>query len=104
MKILKKIKNMFTKEHNATKIKKLTLDEMVEYINKEYHFILYDENLISEIYSKLLDYGNLSVIKEDQYKYIIELRIIDKDFGIDDVYNYEVTQKGIKRIQILDED
>ena len=100
MKILKKIKDMFNKKQES---KKLTLDEMVKYINKEYHFVLYDENLISEIYSKLIDYGTISVTKESKYKYIIELHIIDKDFGIDDVYNYEVTQNGMEKVQILDE-
>jgi len=81
----KRLKNVFT-----PKPKPLTLPEMLEYINKEYHFVQYDESLISEIYTKLLPYGDLKVIVEGQYKYTIE--ITDKK---NLVYAYEVTQTGI---------
>ena len=81
--MLKKIKKFF-----GFGPKKPTLNEMIEFINKEYHFNQHDENLISEIYTLLLDYGSINVIKKSEHRYILELTC-------DKIYTYEVTETGI---------
>ena len=108
LKIIGKIGNIFKrtpKVTKPTKPTKPTLTEMLEYINKEYHFNQYDENLINEIYSKLIEYGSVKVRKESKYKYIMELKVtLAADLSQAEVFNYEVTQKGLETIEILDED
>jgi len=78
--MFKKIKEFFKKDK---KEKKLTLKEMIDFINKEYHFNDFNEELIDEIYSLLLDYGEISVQKINNKKFLIILNeheyIVDKN-------------------------
>jgi hypothetical protein len=85
MGILDKIKSMFGFFKPVQN--KLTQEEMFNYINKEYHFTLFEESLVDEIYSKMIEYGSVKVKKESKYKYVVEVTN-------DKVTTYEITQKG----------
>ena len=74
MNIIQKIKSFFKK-----KPKRRTLNETIEYINRNYHFNDFNEELIDEIYSLLLDYGKVNVTKISVYKYILNLDIDGKN-------------------------
>jgi hypothetical protein len=91
---IKKILNYF-----KPKPKKLSLEEMVEKINKENHFENFDDNLISEIYTHFSEYGNVKVEKASEYKYYITIYQSDKDseeFSTD----FIVTEDGLKLVEI----
>jgi len=87
--LAKKLKNFFKPAP-----KKLTLMEMVSKINKENHFTEFDDNLVSEIYTALLDYGTPKVEKIETYKYYISLYEEFNDVG-KIVTEFEVTENGL---------
>jgi uncharacterized protein with von Willebrand factor type A (vWA) domain len=95
MNIINKIKSIFgsIEPVEPTPVK-LTQEEMVAHINKEYHFTVFEESLVDEIYSKMLDYGSIKVEKESKYKYVVE---VTNDEG---VVTYEITQSGFKISEI----
>ena len=70
MNILKKIIQKF-----KPKPKPLTLEETLEKISSSYHFNSFDENLISEIYSLLLQYGMVKVFKIHDASYVLEVTV-----------------------------
>jgi len=68
--MFKRIKKLFKKDK---KVEKLTLNEMIDFINRKYYFNDFNEELVDEIYSLLLDYGNITVQKIDNKKYLISI-------------------------------
>lgn len=86
-----------------TKPEKLTLMEIIAKINKDYHFTSFDENLINEIYSILLDYGSMTVVKEEKYKYTLCLYQIITD-NIDSKVELEISENGLYFKEDLNED
>jgi hypothetical protein len=89
MSIISKIKGLFT---TKPKVIKLTQTEMVDFINKEYHFTLFEESLVDEIYSKMIEYGSVKVKKESKYKYVVEVTN-------DKVTTYEISESGFSKVE-----
>ncbi len=91
-------KKLFWKILNFNKpIKTRTLDETIEFINKSYHFNEYDENLVSEIYTLLLPYGDVNVVKNDEHDYFISVISTDLEASeVSTVKTFTLVQDGLK--------
>lgn len=79
------LKNFFNKFRSK---KKPTLNEMIEHINKEYHFNDFNDTLIDEIYSLLLNYGSIKIAKNDEQDFTLQINEL----------SYSITEKGIQQI------
>lgn len=75
----------------------ITIDMMLNKINNKYHFNLFDENLINEIYTEMLEYGSIKVSKNSEYHYTLSL----SDNKSDDMYLCTVTQNGFTYEKII---
>lgn len=84
----------FFKKFFRKKPKKLSLNEQIERINKEYFFNNFNDELIDEIYSILLNETiinnkNIKVKKLDDFLYIIDI----------DNKHLQIDESGIKFIK-----
>ena len=82
MNIIDKIINFF----RPPKLK-LTPEQRIELINKEYHFSSYDDNLIDEIYTKLINHCDIeNVTQLDAYNWVMFIN------GV----KYSITEEGMQ--------
>jgi len=88
MGLLERIKKIF-----GPKKEKLTLDEMILFIQKDFHFNNFHEELIDEIYTLLSDYGTVNVIKDSDRRFIVMLDTLSES------YEFIITDNGFQKIK-----